>query len=38
MDGVRRDPRHARIRVLLEQPCDKRLFEGGQWGVLYETR
>ncbi len=34
MDRVRRDRRHTRIRVLLEQPCDKRLFEGWAMGLV----
>ncbi len=33
MDRVRRDRRHTRIRVLLGQPCDKRLFEGWAMGL-----
>lgn len=34
MDRVRRDRRHTRVRVLLEQPCDKRLFEGWAMGLV----
>ena len=34
MDRVRRDRRHTRIRVLLEQPCDRRLFEGWAMGLV----
>lgn len=34
MDRIRRDTRHTRIRVLLEQPCDKRLFEGWALGLV----
>ena len=34
MDRVRRDPRHTRIRVLLEQPTDRRSFEGWAMGLV----
>lgn len=34
MDRVRRDRRHTRIRVPLEQPCEKRLFDGWAMGLV----
>ena len=34
VDRIRRDRRHTRIRVLLEQPCDRRLFEGWAMGLV----
>ena len=34
MDRVRRDRRHTRIRVLMEQPCERRLFEGWAMGLV----
>ncbi len=34
MDRVRRDRRHTRVRVLLEQPGDRRMFEGWAMGLI----
>lgn len=34
MDRVRRDKRHTRLRVLLELPCGRRLFEGWSMGLV----
>ena len=34
MDRVRRDKRHTRLRVLMELPCQRRLFEGWAMGLI----
>lgn len=34
MERVRRDGRHSRVRVLMEQPCEQRLFEGWAMGLV----
>lgn len=34
MERVKRDARHARIRILLERACRRRLFEGWSMGLI----
>jgi len=36
MSRVRRDRRHAKVRVLMEQPSDHRMFEGWAMGLVVQ--